>query len=62
APSNLSMTGLPFTGDKAGFWEVDWNMMRGPALETGVFGFDNRKIPASKSLRYPHHIIMNNPG
>jgi len=58
----LSMTGLPFTGDKTGFWEVDCIMVRVPALETGAFGVDNRKIQEFKSLRYPHHIVMNYPG
>jgi hypothetical protein len=56
------MTGLPFTGDKAGAAEVDCIMVRGPALATGLSGFDNRKIPEFKSLRYPHHTFMNYPG
>jgi len=37
-------------------------MVRGPALETGIFGVDNRKVTAFKILRHPHHTFMNNSG
>ena len=62
APSKLSRMGLPFKDDKAGVVEVDWIMVRGPALKTGISGFDNQKIPEFIGLRYPHHTFMNNSG
>lgn len=62
APSKLRRMGLPFKGDKAGAAEVDCITVRGPALETGLSGFNNRKIPEFKSLRHPHHTLMNNSG
>jgi hypothetical protein len=54
--------GLPFKGDKAGAATVNCFMVRGPALETGLSGFDNRKIMESKGLHYPQHFFINNLG
>jgi hypothetical protein len=58
----MKRKGVPFTDDKAGFGGADFIMARGSALETGVFGFDNRNIPEFRMLRHPHHTLMNNPG
>ena len=38
APSKFINTDLPFTGDKTGAVGIDCFMVRGPALETVVFG------------------------
>jgi len=63
APSKLNRIGLPFKDDKAGVVEADWIMVRGPALETGILGRDNRKRechelcvsgPAHAGFRYGH--------
>jgi hypothetical protein len=37
-------------------------MVRVRALEAGVFGVDNRKIPASNRLCHPHRTFMNISG
>jgi hypothetical protein len=59
APSKFNRIGLPFKDNKAGAAEVDWIMVRGPALETGSLGRDNQKITTFKYLRHTHHIFMN---